>query len=188
MWNMKEVYVAFASRLPFGAVDQIGPHNFKNYLRKKAIASGKYGKDEIAKVVEEMHAAAMKFLFEVKEFETRTGLTIKTEYPPNEGSFANISAADLTLIMLEHLFRQYNGKYDLRELIDVFYLGSVISHKTDENAVHAFAKVIALRARMNRAHAFVEDMAFLSGLQTIGPPFHPNSLHPTPFFFFPTHF
>ncbi|OGF78629.1 hypothetical protein A2W54_00550 [Candidatus Giovannonibacteria bacterium RIFCSPHIGHO2_02_43_13] len=166
--NMKEVYVAFASHLPFGAVDQVGPHNFKNYLRKKAIASGKCGKDEIAKVVEEMYAAAMKFLSEVKEFETRTGLTIKTEYPPNEGSFMNTPAADLTLVMLEHLFAQYKGKYNLRELIDVFYLGSVISHKTDENAVHAFAKVIALRAGMNRAHAFTEDMACSSGLKGIG--------------------
>ena len=177
MWIMKKVYVAFASRLPFGAVGQIGPHNFKNYLRKKAIASGKYGKDEIMKAVEEMHAAAMKFLSEVKEFEIRTGLTIKTEYPPNEGSFANIPAADLTLVMLEHLFAQYNGKYNLREMIDIFYLGSVISHKTDENAVHAFAKVIALRAGMNRAHAFTEDMACSSGMKAIGLAYDQITLH-----------
>lgn len=164
----KEVFVALVSRLPFAAVEQVGKHNFKNYLRKKALASGKYGKDEISKVVEEMHRAAAKFLSEVKEFEERTGLTIKTEYPPNQGSFTKIPVADLTLIMLNDLFAQYNGKYNLREMIDFFCLGSVISHKTDENAVHAFAKVIALRAKMNHSHAFTEDAACSSGLKAIG--------------------
>ena len=163
----KEVFVALVSRVPFGAVDQIGQHNFKSYLRKKAFISGKYGQDEIVKVVEDMHSSANKFLAELKELEARTGLTIRAEYPPNQGSFANIPAADLALIALEHLFAQYGGKYDLRGAIDSFYVGSVISHKTEENAVHAFAKVIALRAKMNRASALTLDMACSSGLKTI---------------------
>ena len=174
---MREVFVVAASRLPFGAVDQVGKHNFKNYLRKKALASGKYGKDEIAKVVEETHCAAAKFLSEVKEFEERTGLTIKAEYPPNQGFFSKIPVADLALIILKDLFVQYSGKNNLREMIDFFCLGSVISHKTDENAVHAFAKVIALRANMNRAHAFTEDMACSSGLKAIGLAYDAVALH-----------
>lgn len=175
---MREVFVVGASRLPFAAVNQIGAHNFKNYLRKLVLASGKYEKNQIAAVVEVKLASANLFLTEqIKEFVERTGLTIKAEYPPNEGSFMNIPAADLTLIMLEDLFRRAGGNLNLREMIDVFYLGSVISHKMDENAVHAFAKVIALRAGMNRAEAFTEDMACSSGLKAIGLAYDAIALH-----------
>src|SRR3989344_3746918 len=93
----KEVFVALVSRVPFGAVDQIGQHNFKSYLRKKAFISGKYGQDEIVKVVEDMHSSANKFLAELKELEARTGLTIRAEYPPNQGSFANFPGADFAI-------------------------------------------------------------------------------------------
>lgn len=162
---MRKVYIAGAARTPFAAVDQVGAVNFRNYLRKKLIASGKHSREEIPKLVEEMALAAKKFLEEARGFEEMTGLTIKTEYPPNEGSFAKIPAMDLTTIVLNVLFKNLGAK---PECVDVFRLGSVIVPKTDEGWVHAAAKVIALKSGMKNADSDTLDKACSSGLEAIG--------------------
>lgn len=162
---MQQVYVAKVARLPFAAVDQVNAANFKNYLRKRLAASGKYSKEEIPKMIEEAAGAAKKFFEDLHNFEELTGLAIKAEYPPNEGSFAKIPAMDLALIALEAIFK------DLilgPECVDVFRLGAVIAPKTDESWVHAAAKVIALKAGMRRANTFTEDKACSSGTMAVG--------------------
>ena len=111
---------------------------------------------EIAKRVKEI---------DIPRLEAESGLKIKAEYPPNEGSFAKIPAMDLMLIVLEALFKNLGAR---PEHVDVFRLGSVIAPKADESWVHAAAKVVALKAGMKRAHTFTEDKACSSGLMAIG--------------------
>ncbi|MDO8522730.1 MAG: beta-ketoacyl synthase N-terminal-like domain-containing protein [bacterium] len=166
---MAQVYVAKVVRLPFAAVEQVGKLNFKNYLMKKLLKSGKVAKEDLSKAAAEMMSAANKFLNEAREFEEMTGLSINAEYPPNEGHFSEIPAAELALIMIDALFKDFGqDSARVRELVDVFNLGTVISHKTEKPAAHAFAKVIALRSGMKRAHSLTEDKACSSGLKAIG--------------------
>lgn len=137
----REVYVAKIARLPFVAVN-VGVLQ----TRQK----------EIAKRVMEV---------DIPRLEAESGLKIKAEYPLNQSSYSGISAEKLALLMLGDLF---SGLAINPEWIDVFRLGSVISHKTDENSIHAFAKVVALRAGMKRANSFTLDKACSSGLMAIG--------------------
>ena len=137
----REVYVAKVARLPFVAVD---------------VGVLPTCQKEIAKRVMEI---------DIPRLEAESGLKIRAEYPPNKSSYSGISAEKLALAALEELF---SGLAINPEWIDFFRLGSVISHKTDENAIHAFAKVVALRAGMKRANSFTLDKACSSGLMAIG--------------------
>ncbi|MDO8664531.1 MAG: thiolase family protein, partial [Candidatus Liptonbacteria bacterium] len=133
------------------------------------LKSGKVAKEDLSKAAAEMMSAANKFLNEAREFEEMTGLSINAEYPPNEGHFSEIPAAELALIMIDALFKDFDqDSARVRELVDVFNLGTVISHKTEKPAAHAFAKVIALRSGMKRAHSLTEDKACSSGLKATG--------------------
>lgn len=138
---MRKVYIAKVARIPFVSVD-VGVLP----TRQK----------EIAKRVIEI---------DIPRLEAESGLKIKAEYPSNKSSYSGISAGNLALLMLGELF---SGLEIGPEWIDFFRLGSVISHKTDENAIHAFAKVVALRAGMKRANSFTLDKACSSGLMAIG--------------------
>lgn len=138
---MRQVYVAKVARLPFVSVD-VGVLSTKQ--------------KEIARRVIET---------DIPRLETESGLKIKAEHPFNKSSYSGISAEKLVLFMLGELF---SGLEINPEWIDVFRLGSVISHKTDENTIHAFAKVVALRAGMKRANALTLDKACSSGLMAIG--------------------
>ncbi|OGF80077.1 hypothetical protein A2926_00925 [Candidatus Giovannonibacteria bacterium RIFCSPLOWO2_01_FULL_44_40] len=167
--NMREVYVAKVARLPFAAVEQVGKRNFKSYLLKKLLKSGKLTKEELPKKAAEIVGRANKFLEELPRLEEETGLSISAEYPPNEGHFSKIPAADLALIMVDALFKDFGqDSAKVRELVDVFFLGTVIAHKTERLAAHAFAKVIALRGGIKHAHSLTEDKACSSALKAIG--------------------
>jgi len=137
----REVYVAKVARLPFVSVN---------------VGVLPTCKKEIAKRVMEI---------DIPRLEAESGLKIKAEHPLNQSSYSGVSAEKLALTALEELFL---GLAIDPEWIDFFRFGSVISHKTDENAIHAFAKVVALRAGMKRANSFTLDKACSSGLMAIG--------------------
>ena len=138
---MREVNVVALSRLPFVSVE-VGTLPTKFH--------------EAAKRVKEI---------DIPKLEAESGLVIKAEYPPNKSLYSGISAHDLALAALKELFRNFNID---PERVEEFILGSVISHKIDENAIHAFAKVIALRAGMKNASALTLDKACSSALMAIG--------------------
>lgn len=138
---MREVYIVGVARLPFTSVS-VG---MLNSAQKDA-----------ARRAQEI---------DIPKLEAETGLIIRAEWPKNKSSYSGISPHNLALIALGDIFRNFKlGP----EVIDVFRLGSVISHKTDESTIHAFAKVIALRAGMIRANTLTLDKACSSALMSVG--------------------
>lgn len=138
---MRDVYIVKAARLPFVSV-RVGVLPTKFH--------------EAAKRVREI---------DIPKLEAESGLKIKAELPSNTSLYSGISAQDLALILLTALFRDFPiGP----EFVDVFRMGSVISHKIEEINIHAFTKVVGLRAGMRRANTFTLDKACSSALMAIG--------------------
>lgn len=138
---MRDVYIVKVARLPFVSV-------------KVGVLPTKF--HEAAKRVREI---------DIPKLEAESGLRIKAELPPNTSLYSGISAQGLALILLQELFRDFPVG---PEFVDVFRMGSVISHKTEEENIHAFAKVIGLRADMGRANTLTLDKACSSALMAIG--------------------
>jgi len=144
MWFAREneVYVVGVAGIPFVAIDVgVLPSKLK----------------ETAKRVIEV---------DIPRLEAESGLKIKAEYPFNKSSYSGIAARDLALVALEALFK--NVPAIAPERVDVFRIGSVICHKTEEINMHAFAKVVALRAGMKRADSETKDKACSSALAAAG--------------------
>jgi len=137
----RDVYIVKVARLPFVSV-------------KTGVLPTKF--HEAAKRVREI---------DIPKLEAESGLTIKAEYPPNTSLYSGISTQDLALILLQELFKDFPVG---PEFIDVFKMGSVISHKTEEANIHAFAKVVALRAGMPCASSDTRDKACSSALAALG--------------------
>lgn len=138
---MRDVYIVKVARLPFVSV-------------KVGVLQTKF--HEAAKRIREI---------DIPKLEAESGLRIKAELPPNASLYSGIPAQDLALILLQELFRDFPVG---PEFVDVFRMGSVISHKTEEENLHAFAKVIGLRIGMARANTFTLDKACSSALMAIG--------------------
>lgn len=138
----REVNVIGVIRIPFVPVDVgVLPTKFK----------------EAAKRVVEI---------DIPKLEAESGLVIKAEHPYNKSLYSGISTRDLALVALHELFRKFGIN---PEYVEKFILGSVISHKTDENNIHAFAKVVAILAGMKNVNdAFTLDKACSSALKAMG--------------------